>query len=122
MLPAPGEVILIGIKGARIDQINDDLVKYVDMAGQRQLIDLKECATNWVLFYKQHKNECIILGGAAQEQIDAENARCIGTRGHAWIQFMTERKTRFEFPSWEDRNRKIVAPLLNAGWRTFDAD
>jgi len=68
---------MIGIKGARIDQANHELVKYVDMAGQRQFIELKECASNWVLFYYQHKNESVILGGATQEQIDAENARCM---------------------------------------------
>ena len=47
MLPAADEVVLIGIGGARIVRVSEEVVEYITMAGQKSVIDLKECASNW---------------------------------------------------------------------------
>jgi hypothetical protein len=73
-----------------------------------------------------HRQEFIPSVGASQAEIDAENARTVGLRGGGfplcWIEFMNERKARFEFESWEASCRELQGPLLAAGWRTFDTE
>ena len=35
---------------------------------------------------------------------------------------MNERKTRFEFETWEALWRELQGPLMVAGWNTFDTE
>jgi hypothetical protein len=121
--PEP-EVHRIGPSGARIVRVTHQRIEYTDAAGRRQFIDLEECAKCWVRWCHDHRQEFLLVG--AQAEIDGENARTVGLRGGGyplwWAEFMNERKTRFEFETWEARCRELQGPLLAAGWRTFDTE
>jgi hypothetical protein len=123
---AAPEVHRIGSSDARIVRVTDQRIEYTDAAGRRQFVDLEECARCWVRWCHDHRQEFLPLGGASQAEIDAENARTVGLRGGGfplwWTEFMNERKTRFEFESWEACRRELLGPLIAAGWRTFDAE
>ena len=123
---AAPEVHRIGSSNARIVSVTHQHIQHTDAAGRRLFVDLPECATCWMRWCQDHRQEFFPLGGASQAEIDAENARTVGLRGGGsplwWIEFMNERKTRFEFESWEARCRDLQGPLLAAGWRTFDTE
>ncbi len=120
------EVVQVGTPGVRIARITQKRIDYVDMAGQAQFIDLEECARNWVRWYNDHRHEFLPVPDASQAEVDAENARCVGQRGGShplwWAEMMNERKTRFEFESWEALWRELQGPLMQAGWCTFDTN
>ena len=125
MVERAGEVIRVGSSGARILRVTPDRVEYLDMAGQGQVIDLKECARNWVQWSKEQGGDLVPMSSASQEEIHSWNARCVGQRGgshHQWVEFMNERKTRFEFETWEARFKELQGPLMVAGWNTFDTE
>jgi hypothetical protein len=121
---AAPEVHRIGPSGSHIVRITENHIEYTDAAGRGQLIDLEECARNWERWYHDHRQEFLPLG--SQAEIDAENAHTVGLRGGSyplwWAEFMNERKTRFEFDTWEALWRKLQGPLMVAGWRTFDTE
>jgi hypothetical protein len=120
------EVHRVGSSNARIVSVTHQHIEYTDTAGRRLFVDLQGCAACWMRWCHDHRQEFIPLGGASQAEIDAENAHTFGLRGVGsplwWIEFMNERKTRFEFESWEARCRELQGPLLAAGWRTFDTE
>ena len=108
----------MGSSGARIVRVTPERIEYLDMAGQDQVIDLKECARNWVQWSKEQGGDLVPASGASQEEIDTWNARCVGQRGgsyHQWVEFMNDRKTRFEFETWEARVKELqVCPSIRA--------
>ena len=120
------EVIRVEVSGARIVQVTRKRIEYIDMAGREQFVDLEECARNWVRWHDEHRAEFIPVPGATQAEIDAENAQMVGERGEAgavwWIELRNERKTRFEFETWEARSMELGGPLMQAGWLTFDTE
>lgn len=121
------EVVQIGAPGVYIARVTQKRIEYVDMKGQEQFIDLEECARNWVRWYDDHNQEFISMPGVSKTEIDAENARCVGQRGGGsqpvyWVAFMNERKTRFEFRTWQALWRQLQVPLIEAGWGTFDTE
>lgn len=126
MAQPTSEVIRVGTAAARIVSVTQERIEYIDMAGQGQVIDLKECARNYVQWYDEHRREFIPLGGASQAAIDAEVAHCVGERGGPnplwWIGLMNQRKTRFEFETWEASVQQLQGPLMGAGWNTFDTE
>jgi hypothetical protein len=125
MVERAGEVIRVGSSRARIVRVTLERIEYLDMAGQDQVIDLKECARNWVQWSKGHDGDLVPVSGASQEEVDNWNARCLGQRGgtyYQWVEFMNERKTRFEFETWEARLKELQGPLMVAGWNTFDTE
>jgi hypothetical protein len=114
------EVIRVGVLGARIVAVTRERVEYVDMEGQERVIDLEQCARKWVQWRDS-------LSPAANEPgVRAWNARCVGQRGALdrppWAEFTNERKTRFEFPSYEALYGQLLTQLKQVGWHTFDAD
>lgn len=115
----PGRVIYVGLQGARIVQVTHDAVEYIDQAGESWLLDLRECNENWCRYCNRHENEFVILPGVTQEHVDAENATTVAMRGTRYVQFMDDRRTRFEFESDPER-WKLQGALFDAGWRTFD--
>jgi hypothetical protein len=123
MVEWEGEVLPVGASDGRIVRVTSDRIEYIDLAGQDQVIDLDECARNWVQYCKHHRRDFILMPGATQESVDAWNARCVGRRGGEstlyWVELMNERKTLFEFETREARVR-LLAPLMAAGWHTFD--
>lgn len=144
-----GEVIRVGTSSARIVRLTRKYIEYIDMAGQDQFIDLEECARMWKRWHDVHSHEFfpvpgrwarwhdlhshellptpeLLPGPPSHADIDAWNARCVGQRGGGyplwWAEFMNERKTRFEFGTWEALWRKLQGPLMVAGWNTFDTE
>jgi hypothetical protein len=124
MAQTTSEVIRVSTAGARILGVTQERIEYIDMAGQGQVVDLKECARNYVRWYDEHRREFLPLCGASQVEIDAEVARCVGQRGGPnplwWIELMNGRKTRFEFETWEASVMQLQGPLMVARWNTFD--
>jgi hypothetical protein len=126
-----GEVIRVRTSGARIVRVTHKRIEYIDMAGQDQFIDLEECARIWGRWHDVHSHELLPIpevfpGPPSQADIDAWNARCVGRRGGGyplwWAELMNERKTRFEFETWEALWRELQGPLMVAGWNTFDTE
>lgn len=126
MAQTTGNVIRVSTVGARIVSVTQERIEYIDMAGQGQVIELKECARNYARWYDEHRSEFIPLGGASQAEMDAEVARCVGRRGGPdplwWIELMNDRKTRFEFETWEASMMQLQGPLMVARWNTFDTE
>jgi len=123
-LEAAPEVHRIAPSGARIVGVTYRHIEYADMAGHAHFIDLEECAKCWLQWFHDHKQQIVPLGSTAE--MEAEAACTVGLRGGGgpsfWIEFMNERKTRFEFENWEARCRLLQGPLLVVGWRTFDTE
>jgi hypothetical protein len=121
---AAPEVHRIAPYDARIASVTYRYIEYADMAGHPHYIDLEECATCWLQWAHDHRQQFVPLGALAETE--AEAACTVGLRGGGsppfWIEFMNERKTRFEFENWEARCRLLLGPLLAVGWRTFDAE
>jgi len=120
------EVIRIGASGARIVSVTPKRIEYIDLAGQAQFIDLEKCAKNWVAWRDDHRQDFVLWPGATEEGSAEWNARCVGERGALdqppWAEFMNERKTRFEFETYEALDEEMLDPLLQAGWHTFDTN
>src|SRR5271157_277264 len=126
MHQATPEVIRVGVSGARIVRVTHEFVEYIDMTGQVQSLDLEQCATDWVKWKKENKQSFLNVSGASEAEIDAWDARTVGTRGALddppWVEFMNERRTRFEFETYEALCAELRKPLGDAGWFTFDMD
>ena len=120
------EVIRVGDPPSRILQIDRASIEHIDMSGQKQSIDLEECARNWVRWCDDHILDLILVSGASKADADAWNARCVGERGALsdppWVQFMNERNTRFEFSHYEAVYTELLGLLLKMGWHTFDTE
>jgi len=122
--PKSLEVIRIETGSSRIISITQQRIEYLGLAGEPCTIDLEECARNYMRWHSDHSDEFVALSGPAE--VDAWNARCVGTRdlcdSPPWVQFMNERRTRFEFDSYEAIYRELLTPLSRYGWQTFDMD
>jgi hypothetical protein len=120
------EVIRVGTSGARIVRVTRELIEYIDTTGQERFVDLEECARNWGRWHDERRQEFLPLAGASPPSIAPWNARCVGRRGALgnppWAEFMNERKTRFEFRTYQDLYGELLRPLKQAGWHTFDTD
>ena len=109
------EIVRIGVSEARIVGVTRERIDYIDEAGQEQFIDLEECAG---------------VGGEARsnraKRARLERTVCVGQRGALdnppWAEFMNERKTHFEFATYEDLYGELLTPLRQAGWHTFDTN
>jgi hypothetical protein len=120
------EIVRIGISGARIVAVTRQRIDYIDMAGQKQFIDLEECVRSWGRWHDDRRQEFLPLPGATEQGIASWNARCVGRRGALdnppWAEFMNERNTRFEFATYEALYTELLGSLMQAGWHTFDTD
>ena len=109
----------VGPSIARILSVGRQRIEYVNRAGQKQFIDLEECAGNWVRWFDDHKDDPLWSA-------DAERDRCVALRGGFgpiwWTEFMNGQATRFEFDSSKARQDELEGPLIEAGWRTFDTE
>ena len=120
------EIIRIGNGTARVTTVTQERVEYLDAAGQKWFVDLAQCAKNWVQYHNKREGEFTLVRGATPESAAIWNSRCVGQRrlsdNPAWVEFMNERQTRFEFGTFEAAYAKLVGPLSNVGWHTFDLD
>jgi hypothetical protein len=121
-----GEVVRIGVSGARIVAVTRERIDYIDMAGEQRFVDLEECAKAQARWHNEHRSDFLLLPGASEHGVVAWNARCVGERGACdnppWAALMNERNTRFEFASYEALYRELLNPLKRAGWHTFDTN
>ena len=118
-------VIHVGASGARITHVGPQRIGYFDTAGQEQFIELKECSSNWVRWFDDHRDGFVVASDVSEADIAAENARCVGLCGGFgpfWVEFMNEQKTRFEFDSNVAREKELLEPLMEAGWDTYDSE
>jgi hypothetical protein len=119
-------IVRIGVSGARIVAVTRQRIDYIDMEGQEQSIDLEECARAWGSWRDDRSREFLPQPGATEHAIGTWNARCVGQRGALdnppWAEFANERKTRFEFQSYEALYEELLKPLKRPGWHTFDAN
>ena len=120
------EVIRIGVSGARILGVSHEQVEYIDESGLKQSIDLQESAKKWGGWHGERNQDFLPLPGATELIIADWNAGCVGLRGALddppWAEFMTDRRTRFEFANYQTLYRELLNPLGLAGWHTFDAN
>jgi hypothetical protein len=120
------EIVRIGNGHAGINSVTAERVEYRDEAGQDRFLDLRQCARNWGGHREQNGRDFILLPGVSTNSADAWNLRCVGMRGilddPPWVEFINERRTRFEFPSEETAYADLLGPLQEAGWHTFDAN
>jgi hypothetical protein len=120
------EIVLIGVSGARIAAVTRRRIDYIDMAGQEQFVDLEESARRWGRWHDDRSQAFLPLPGATEQDAASWNARCVGQRGACdnppWVEFTNERRTRFEFQTYEALYRELLRPLQAAGWHTFDTN
>ncbi len=114
------EIVRIGLVNARIQsRTSSDRVKYLNEAGQKCFVDLKECARNMVQLH--HKDDADAVLEASQGFFDSFYTSFVGQHGllddPPWVEFMNERRTRFEFGS-EQEGRALLRLLRGCGWRT----
>ena len=66
------------------------------------------------------------VAGLDRADAAAWQVRCVGERGavdnRPSAQLMNERRTHFEFTSYEALYKELLDPLKRAGWHTFDTD
>ena len=119
------EIVSIGVSGARIVGVTRERIDYIDAAGEERFIDLEECARSWERWRAQSSGFQTLPGWTAQSAA-AWQTRCVGQRGavdnRPSAQLMNERRTRFEFTSYEALYKELLDPLKRAGWHTFDID
>jgi hypothetical protein len=120
------EIVRIGVANARVTSVTQQRVEYIDESGQKQFIDLEQCARNWMRNHCEQEEEFCLLPGVSAAAAAAWNLRCVGQRAacssSSWVEFMNERSTRFEFEAYEAVYTHLLNPLGEAGWYTFDTD
>jgi hypothetical protein len=120
------EVVRVGDSCACILRVTQKHIEYVGMTGQKYSIDLEECARNWMRWHDDHAHEFISVSSSSQADVDAWNARCVGERSALdephWVEFTNDRRTRFEFRTYEALYEDLLGPLMRNGWHTFDTD
>lgn len=106
------EIVRIGVTNAHIKCVTPQRVDYLDEAGQECFVDLKECARNRVQHVESWRED-----GARKADY-----RVVAKSGFLddspWIEFMNNRRTRFEFGSLEGA-QALKSLLAKARWRVF---
>lgn len=118
------EIVSIGANGVQIVDVTQHRITYVDLKGEEQFVDLEECARNWMQKRDDTEAEFLRLSDDSDRDVASWNSCCVGQRGATddppWVEFMNERRTRFEFESYQSIYKELLGPLANAGWHTFD--
>ena len=118
------EIVRISVAGARVTSVTQQRLEYIDEAGQAWSIDLEQCARNWVQYHDDNKQDFRLTCGASTESAAQWNLRCVGERDASdnppWVEFMNDRRTRFQFESFEAVYQHLLGRLAEVGWHTFD--
>ena len=109
------EIIRIGVANARIKCVTPQRVEYLDEAGQECFVDLKECARNRVKDVESWRVE-----DGARERDYRTVANGVLVDDSSCIDFMNNRRTRFEFGSLEGA-KALKLQLAKARWRVLSA-
>ena len=120
------EVVRIGDGLSRITRVTRTQVDYRNEEGHDLSIELEECARRWIEHIAKMQGEFLKPPSASSERHDRWNAGCVGLRGALdeppWAQFLNNRRTRFEFASYEEIYSQLLIPLDEVGWHTFDSN
>ncbi len=126
MKDTPTEVVRIGVSSARINQITRHRIEYSDEMGNEHTIDLEKCVRNWLRLCDDRREDFVAFPGVSDESIAEWNKGCVGQRGALddppWVEFVGERRTRFEFKTYDAVYAELLGPLGSVGWHTFDAN
>jgi hypothetical protein len=108
------EIVRIGVGNARIKCVTRQRVEYLDEAGQECFVDLGECARNRVKDVESWREDGARTGDyrtVAKGSL-VDDSPC--------IDFMNNRRTRFEFGSLEGA-KALKSQLAKARWRVLSA-
>jgi len=124
------ECVRIGTGPARITQVTDQKVEYIDEGGRELFVDLQECERIFGaleiagLFPPSDDMDwaSVADGISSSSEQTVPAGRCVGLRGALddppWFQFLNLRRTQFEF---KDRDALDAELLIPMGRMTFDA-
>jgi hypothetical protein len=108
------EIVRIGVAKACIKCVAPQRLEYFDEAGQECFVDLEECARNRVRDVESWRDDgarksdySLVAKGGFQDD-------------SPYIEFMNNRRTRFEFESLEAR-QELKSLLVKARWRVLSA-
>src|SRR5690349_2932683 len=95
----------------QITRVTADIIEYVDDDGEARVIDLAQCAGNWLKHHPDFETKW----------------RKVGWRGLCRyppvVELSTEPPTRFRFASMNEAYAVLLGPLRKLGkWHTFDFD
>lgn len=124
------ELVRIGSGLARITQVTDQKVEYLDEHGRELFVDLEECARIGGClevvgsFPPSDETDWASVADAVSSSSEREvpGGACVGLRGALddppWFQFLNRRRTQFEF---KDQDALYGELLTRMGRMTFDA-
>lgn len=108
------EIVRIGVANARIKSVTPQRVEYFDDAGQECFVDLKECARNRVKDVESWRDD----GARKSDYHLVAKGRFLDDS--PCIEFLNNRRPRFEFGSLEAR-QKLKTLLAKACCRVLSA-
>jgi hypothetical protein len=126
------ELIRIGAGQARILQVAEQAVEYIDAGGVQRSVDLQECARTYLALHRSGNfppaDDTDWAAIAAAYPASASGPLpygCVGLRAVVddppWLQFLNSRRTQFEFTEADAIQDELVTPLARMGWQTWDA-
>jgi hypothetical protein len=129
---APRELVRIGTGPARILQVAQQAVTYVDGSAIERSVDLQECARTYLALYRSGNfpptDDADWTAIAAAHPVSGSEPLpygCVGLRAVVddplWFQFLDHRRTQFEFADADAIRNELVTPLARLGWQTWDA-
>jgi hypothetical protein len=109
------EIVRIDVGNARIKCVTRQRLEYIDEAGEESFVDLGECARNRV----QHVESWRVEDGARTGDYRTV-AKGVLVDDSPCIDFMNNRRTRFEFGPLEEA-QALKSLLAKARWRVLSA-
>ena len=106
------EVVRVGVGNARIKCVTPQRVEYFDETGQECFVDLNECARNRVQYVQSWRDD------GPREWDFRLVAKCGFLDDSSCIEFMNNRRTRFESRSLEEA-QALKSLLAKARWRVI---
>lgn len=126
------ERVRIGQGSARIVDITQTELRYINEDGVAAAVDLYDCARIQMslehagLFPPRDDTDWTAIATADRE-FSRRNVLngCVGLRAAVddppWFQFLDRRRTQFEFKDYDAIKNGLQRPLAAAGWNTWDA-
>lgn len=124
------ECVRIGTGPARITQVTDQRVEYIDESGRELVVDLQECgrighALEAAGLFPPSADmdwASVADGIPLPSEQTVPTAGCVGLRGALdtppWFQFLNRRRTQFEFKDRDALDAQLLKPMARM---TFDA-
>ena len=118
------ELVRIGEGKARIVEVGKARIDYVDEAGAKKTIDLKECARTFDALERAGafppRDDTDWAAIADGEPAPKQTGDTIGLRARMdeppWFQFLNRRRTQFQFKDMDEMNALLMGPLMDADY------